>query len=95
MAQDLLTTVRKTEDSLKRLKKGRAQKPGTAAEASTDQASDQEKICLQLFLDVQEYGRQLKTFGLDPMELLEFQGLWRAVAPPEKDIDLGEPTKAQ
>mmetsp|Transcript_36950 Transcript_36950/g.104270 ORF Transcript_36950/g.104270 Transcript_36950/m.104270 type:complete len:768 (-) Transcript_36950:202-2505(-) len=84
MANDLLTTMKKTQDSLKRLKKGRAQKPDTVVGGSGEQATDQEKITLQLFLDVQEYGRQLQSFELAPAELPEYQGLWATVAPADR-----------
>ena len=44
--------VRKTESSLKRLKKGRAAE-AAALEGGAAQASDTDKISMQLFLDVQ------------------------------------------
>jgi Domain of unknown function (DUF3510) len=49
MAVRMLETLRKTESSLKRLKKNRAVEP--AADGS--QLSDIDKISLQLFLDVE------------------------------------------
>mmetsp|Transcript_39679 Transcript_39679/g.94198 ORF Transcript_39679/g.94198 Transcript_39679/m.94198 type:complete len:355 (-) Transcript_39679:50-1114(-) len=82
MAKELLEEVRKTEDSLKRLKKGRAQKPPPGS-SDADQPSDQ-KIGFQLFLDAQEFGRQLQAFGLQPEELPEFRALWATVAPADK-----------
>lgn len=55
LATDLLATVRKTESSLKRLKKT------SAAEGEGGAAmSDSDKIGLQLFLDVQEFGVQVR-----------------------------------
>jgi len=84
MVDDLLVTVRKTEDSLKRLKKGRSAKPGATPDAASDAASDQEKICMQLFLDVQEYGRELRGLELRPGEMAQYKRLWAIVAPPER-----------
>mmetsp|Transcript_37562 Transcript_37562/g.67287 ORF Transcript_37562/g.67287 Transcript_37562/m.67287 type:complete len:536 (-) Transcript_37562:11-1618(-) len=94
MVDDLLVTVRKTEDSLKRLKKGRSQKPGATPDATPDTATDQEKICLQLFLDVQEYGRQLTSFSLTPAELGQYQRLWAAVAPSDRQQISFDPTNS-
>jgi hypothetical protein len=59
LAEELLVTVRKTESSLKRLKKVR---PGEAE--APDAMSDSDKITLQLYLDVQEHGRQSESFGV-------------------------------
>lgn len=44
--------MRKTESSLKRLKKGRAAE-GAQLEGAAAQVSDTDKISMQLFLDVQ------------------------------------------
>eukprot|EP00798_Chlamydomonas_sp_ICE-L_P020242 gene20242-26993_t len=80
MAEELLTTVRKTESSLKRLKKAR---PGEEA-AGADAMSDSDKISLQLHLDVQEFGLQLtKAFpSLPPLsELVAYQNLVASVTP--------------
>jgi Domain of unknown function (DUF3510) len=49
-ASDMLDAVRKTESSLKRLKKMRAAEAATDGQAAT---SDTDKIAMQLFLDVQ------------------------------------------
>ena len=43
--------------------------------------SDSDKICLQLYLDVQEYGVQLAKFGLQPLEMPPYQRLLEAVSP--------------
>ncbi len=52
VAGDLLETVRKTESSLKRLKKNRAAGDAATPEAAGG-ASDTDKMTTQLFLDVQ------------------------------------------
>eukprot|EP00854_Cymbomonas_tetramitiformis_P031007 gene31007-38883_t len=81
MTSDLVSTVRKTESSLKRLKKGRKDSaPGSKETAAADAAvSDTDKICHQLLLDVQEYGRQLESLGFTPMEMHSYQQLWESV----------------
>ncbi|UYV78259.1 COG2 [Cordylochernes scorpioides] len=57
---DVLTSVKKMEDSLKRLKKeGRASRPNAAG------MSDDDKIRLQLALDVEHYG--IKVCLLDDL----------------------------
>jgi hypothetical protein len=90
MARDLVTTVRKTESSLRRLRERRAgggpgggglpAPSGGAAADSGDSVSDTDKICRQLVLDAQEFGRQLAKFGVDAKELAPFQTLWSVVA---------------
>merc|ERR1739847_155149 len=53
MAEDLLRTVQQTESSLKRLKERQG---AGSAQGENASASDADKICSQLYLDVQEYG---------------------------------------
>ncbi|KAF8069609.1 COG2 [Scenedesmus sp. PABB004] len=84
LAEELLATVRKTESSLKRLKKARpGEPPDGAAGAPGGGMSDSDKIGLQLFLDVEEHGRQVARFGLDPEALDAFRRLRATVAPAE------------
>lgn len=88
LAEELLTTVKKTESSLKRLKKtrlGEAPGEGAAGGAAAGPAmSDSDKIGLQLFLDVQEHGRQIARYGLVPEELDSFRQLLAIVTPADK-----------
>jgi hypothetical protein len=87
LAEELLSSVRKTESSLKRLKKGRGPEAGAAASAAAGdgaagaEMSDSEKICLQLYLDAQEHGRQAARFGLDPDAAPSFRALLAVVTP--------------
>ncbi|KAG1673266.1 hypothetical protein FOA52_002546 [Chlamydomonas sp. UWO 241] len=76
LAEELLTTVRKTEESLKRLKKKEAADGAGGGEAAM---SDSDKIGLQLQLDVAEYGAQLASLGLAPDAMPTFQRLQEAV----------------
>ena len=48
---DVLTSVRKMEESLKRLKRGKG-----ASNAAQQGMTDDDKIRLQLYLDVQQFG---------------------------------------
>lgn len=86
LAEELLTTVKKTESSLKRLKKSRPGEDAAAAATAGAAAamSDSDKICLQLFLDVQEHGRQIARFGLAAEQLQSFNQLLATVTPPEQ-----------
>ena len=89
-AEELLRTVRQTESSLKRLKQRQVQATGGSS-GSEDSHSDADKICMQLFLDVREYGKQLEKLSLPVRSALmpEYQHLWSTVAPPDqREIDL-------
>jgi len=70
---DVLTSVAKMEESLKRLKKARG---GAAAAAASDTVSDDDKIRLQLALDVEAWGCQVESvFGIAPTDLEHFEAL--------------------
>jgi conserved oligomeric Golgi complex subunit 2 len=45
--------ARKTESSLQRLRQGAQRRVGASTDASDNIISDTDKICMQLFLDVQ------------------------------------------
>ena len=69
-ARTLLDSVNKMEESLKRLKRAREQKGGTAATASTPAAAgasaaagvtDNDKIKVQLYVDVCYFARKLRN----------------------------------
>ena len=65
---DVLTSVQKMEESLKRLKKARG-----GAAAATTAVSDDDKIRLQLALDVNTFKGQVETsFRLDAESLEHF-----------------------
>ncbi|KAG2501945.1 hypothetical protein HYH03_000443 [Edaphochlamys debaryana] len=87
LADELLQSVRKTESSLKRLKKA---KGGAGEEDAATAVSDSDKITLQLHLDVEELGAQLARLLAprpgaaegDAASLASFQRLREVVAPP-------------
>lgn len=87
VASEMLEQMQKTESSLARLKKARGPEAGSAAGGgggAAPQLSDIEKMTLQLFLDVQEFGRQSQKVGIDPRQVPAYQELWKAVAPADK-----------
>jgi hypothetical protein len=86
LAEELLGSVRKTESSLKRLKKGRAPDGGGGADAGGGAAemNDSDKICLQLYLDAQEHGRLATRFGLQAEAAPSFSALLAAVTPQQQ-----------
>ena len=59
MTTDVLASVKKMEESLKRLKRAKAG-GGTAASDSKGGLSDDDKIRLQFYLDVTELGKQVR-----------------------------------
>lgn len=81
MARELVTMARKTEESLLRLRRDRR---GATADPSISNISDTDKITMQLFLDVQEYGRQLARFNVNPGEVPSYVSLWQCVAPTDQ-----------
>ena len=75
---DVLTSVQKMEESLKRLKKARGGGGGAAGAASGDAAavSDDDKIRLQLALDVKAFRAQVESsFAFDAEDLEHFAQL--------------------
>ena len=70
---DVLTSVQKTEESLKRLRKDR-----TTASAS-DKISDDDKIRMQLVIDVDAYIEQSSTLMTETLP--EISGLLEVVQP--------------
>ncbi|KAG9451220.1 hypothetical protein H6P81_011185 [Aristolochia fimbriata] len=81
MASDLVNVARKTESSLLRIRQGAQRRAGANADQVDQNISDTDKICLQLFLDVQEYGRNLSAIGIAAEEIPAYRSLWQCVAP--------------
>lgn len=60
---ELLTSIKKTEDSLLRLKQQRKAAAGQSSQlpaSKTNEMSDENKIRHQIYLDAQEFGKQVK-----------------------------------
>ncbi|KAF3506676.1 hypothetical protein F2Q69_00000768 [Brassica cretica] len=63
----------------------RHSRAGAAASGVTDHnESGTEKMCMQLFLDLQEYGRNICALGLNPADIEPYCSLWKCVAPPDR-----------
>ncbi|KAH9314170.1 hypothetical protein KI387_022797 [Taxus chinensis] len=56
LAWELVTVARKTESSLQRIRQGAQRRGGTGTDSSDSNISNTDKICMQLFLDVQGQG---------------------------------------
>ena len=72
MASELVSTVKKTEASLNRLK-DRQGKTSSAGVGDTD------KICRQLYLDAKEFATQIEKLGINVKDSKTFASLWAAV----------------
>ncbi|KAG5537166.1 hypothetical protein RHGRI_024559 [Rhododendron griersonianum] len=73
--------ARKTESSLQRIRQGAQRRAGASSDVSDNNVSDTDKICMQLFLDIQEYGRNLSALGVEAVKIPAFCSLWQVVAP--------------
>jgi hypothetical protein len=92
LVTELLNTIKKAEDSLMRLKTKRkgikatsesSSQISTNAEAKAS-LSDEDKIRLQLLLDVEGFGVELQAIGVDLPQLEPYQILLEVVRQAEK-----------
>lgn len=62
-----LTAMKKTEESLRRLKKGKKSALGIfgGASASKDDDRDEERIRTQMIIDIEAFGQDAKSLGVD------------------------------
>lgn len=77
---DVLYSVKKMEESLKRLKQARKTTPANPGGSSTGGMSDDDKIRLQLALDVEYLGEQIQKLGLQTKDIKSFPALAELVA---------------
>ncbi|KNA08973.1 hypothetical protein SOVF_157850 [Spinacia oleracea] len=84
LVSELVNVARKTESSLQRLRQGAQRRTGASSDVNDHNVSNTDKICMQLFLDIQEYGRNLAALGVDAAKIEDYQSLWQCVAPAEK-----------
>ncbi|XP_044772402.1 conserved oligomeric Golgi complex subunit 2 isoform X2 [Neomonachus schauinslandi] len=77
---DVLSSVRKMEESLKRLKQARKSSPANPIGPSGGGMSDDDKIRLQLALDVEYLGEQIQKMGLATKDIKSFPALAELVA---------------
>ncbi|PAN44014.1 hypothetical protein PAHAL_9G011300 [Panicum hallii] len=88
LVSEVVTVARKTESSLQRLRQGAQRRVGASTDASDNIISDTDKICMQLFLDIQEYARNLHAMGIDAREIDSYRALWQCVAPKDKQENI-------
>ena len=84
LAHDTLSTVRKTESSLKRLKSRKGGAGEGAADGSIGALGTDELIAMQLALDIEEFGKKVKECGIDPKEVESFADLQAVVTSSEQ-----------
>lgn len=80
LAADLVSVARKTESSLQRIRQGAQRRAGASSDISDHNVSDTYKICQQLKLDIQEYGRNLKELGVNPEDISAYRSLLECVS---------------
>ncbi|XP_024971658.1 conserved oligomeric Golgi complex subunit 2 [Cynara cardunculus var. scolymus] len=88
LAADIVNTARKTETSLQRIRKGAQRRAGASSDVSDHNVSETDRICMQLFLDIQEYGRNLAVLGVEAAKIPAYQSLWQLVAPQDKQGEI-------
>eukprot|EP00271_Cylindrocystis_brebissonii_P011692 TRINITY_DN29604_c0_g1_i1.p1 TRINITY_DN29604_c0_g1~~TRINITY_DN29604_c0_g1_i1.p1 ORF type:complete len:817 (-),score=155.92 TRINITY_DN29604_c0_g1_i1:242-2692(-) len=87
MARELVTMARKTEESLERMRQKRAPRGAVSdTGGGAPHISDTDKITAQLFLDVQEYARQVAKFDVQAASIAGYVSLWQCVAPEGRQI---------
>lgn len=84
LAADLVSVTRKTESSLQKMRQSAQRRAGASSDISDNYVSDTDKICMQLFLDIQEYGRNLSALGVEAVNIASYCSLWQCVAPVDK-----------
>ncbi|KAM9702675.1 conserved oligomeric Golgi complex subunit 2 isoform 3-T3 [Dama dama] len=88
---DVLNAVRKMEESLKRLKQARRATPASPAGLSGGGMSDDDKIRLQLALDVAYLGEQIEKMGLRTKDIRSFPALAELVAAAKDQAPADQP----
>lgn len=84
LAADLVNVARRTESSLQKIRLGAQRRAGASSDISDNNVSDTDKVCMQLFLDIQEYGRNLSALGVEAAKIPAYCSLWQCVAPPDR-----------
>ncbi|KAK2648240.1 hypothetical protein Ddye_015729 [Dipteronia dyeriana] len=84
IAADLIEMAKKTESSLQRLRMGAQKRAGASMDVTDHNVSENAKFSMQLFLDIQEYGRNLAALGVVAADIPAYCSLWRCVAPSDR-----------
>ncbi|XP_071699985.1 conserved oligomeric Golgi complex subunit 2-like [Rutidosis leptorrhynchoides] len=87
-AAGIVNTARKTETSLQRIRMGAQRRAGATSDVSDHNVSETDRICMQLFLDIQEYGRNLAVLGVEAAKIPAYRSLWQLVAPQDKQAEI-------
>ncbi|XP_071731750.1 conserved oligomeric Golgi complex subunit 2-like [Rutidosis leptorrhynchoides] len=88
LAAGIVNTARKTETSLQRIRMGAQRRAGATSDVSDHNVSEIDRICMQLFLDIQEYGRNLAVLGVEADKIPAYRSLWQLVAPQDKQAEI-------
>ena len=85
----ILSTQKKTEDSLRWLKKGRQGLSffgrGGAATPTDDGVSDDDRVRMQMQLDVATLAKDAEALGVDVLHMTAFEGLKGAIVDASED----------
>jgi hypothetical protein len=84
LASDHVSVARKTESSLQKIRQSAQRRAGASSDISDNNVSDTGRMCMQLFLDIQEYARNLSTLGVEAVNIASYRSLWQCVAPADK-----------
>ncbi|KAL9239363.1 hypothetical protein vseg_013695 [Gypsophila vaccaria] len=84
MASEVVANAKKAESSLLKIRRGAQRRGGASSNAADPNISDTVKITTQLFLDIQEYGRNLAALGIDAADVPAYRSLWECLAPADR-----------
>ncbi|XP_010464008.1 PREDICTED: conserved oligomeric Golgi complex subunit 2-like [Camelina sativa] len=84
LAAELVSEARKRETVLQKHRQNAQKRAGAASSLSDQNVSETDKMCMQLFLDLQEYGRNISELGLNPADIPPYCSLWQCVAPADR-----------
>ncbi|KAL1211677.1 Conserved oligomeric Golgi complex subunit 2 [Cardamine amara subsp. amara] len=79
IAAAIVSEARRREATLQKWRQNVQRRAGAASGVS-----EADKKCMQLFLDLQEYGRNVSALGLNPADISPFCSLWQCVAPSDR-----------
>ncbi|XP_071710874.1 conserved oligomeric Golgi complex subunit 2-like [Rutidosis leptorrhynchoides] len=88
LAAGIVDTTRRTETSLQRIRLGAQRRAGASSDVSDHNVSETDRVCMQLFLDIQEYGRNLASLGVEAAKIPAYCSLWQLVAPQDKQAEI-------
>lgn len=88
LAADLVTTSRRTESSLQKIRQSAQRRAGTSSGISDNNVSDTDRMCMQFFLDIQEYARNLSALGIEASNIASYRSLWQCVAPADRQNNI-------